>query len=67
MWLSVKCFIFSVDACIYNTCAFLIVVLILMYAFIVLVLLKRFFYFYCKVDVDADNVQRRELVTFYGV
>ena len=34
-----KCF--SVDVCIYSTCAFLIVMLILVYAFIVLV------FFYC--------------------
>ena len=37
-------------------------VLILMYAFIVLVL-----FFYCQADFDVDNVQRRELVIFYGV
>ena len=51
-----KCF--SVDACIYSTCAFLIVMLIFMYAFIVLVL-ENFFFFFCQVDVDVDNVQHR--------
>ena len=41
----------DIDVCFYSTCAF-----------------KKFFFnFYCKVDVDVDNVQRRELVTFYGV
>ena len=69
MFLHYLCFFdchVDVDACIYSTCAFLIVMLILMSAFIVLVLLKSFF-FYCQVDVDVDNVQHRELVTFYGV
>ena len=48
----------DVDACIYSTCAFLIVMFNLMYAFTVLV------FFDCHVDVD--NVQHRELVHFYG-
>ena len=44
---------------------FVVVILILMYAFIVLVLF--FFFFDCQADFDVDNVQRRELVNFYGV
>ena len=36
--------------------------LIVMYEFIILVL-----FLYCQVDFDVDNVQRRELVNFYGV
>ena len=39
------------------------VILILMCAFIALVL----FFFGCRADFDIDNVQRRELVNFYGV
>ena len=58
----VKCF--SDDVCIYSTCAFLIVMLLLMYAFIVFVLFSYFLLicFNCHVDVDVDNVQRGEHV-----
>ena len=67
-----KCFNIEVPICFFNfyfyffnwvsTWLFVVVVnLILMYAFIVLVL------FDCQADFDADNVQRRELVIFYGV
>ena len=56
---------FSVDVCIYSTCAFLTVMLILMYAFTVFVLFILFYY--CQLAADVDNVQRHELVTLYGV
>ena len=39
-----------------------LVILILIFAFIVLAL-----FFDCQADFDVDNVQRRELVIFYGV
>ena len=39
--------------------------LIVMYAFIVLVPFCLFVD--CQADFDVDNVQRRELVMFYGV
>ena len=47
---------------------FVVVILILMYAFIVLVLFVVVVVVVdCKADFDVDNVQRRELVNFYGV
>ena len=44
-------------------------IMIDMYAFIVLVLflLSFLFCFDCQVDFDFNNVQRRELVSFYGI
>ena len=41
-------------------------VLFYWYLFIVIVLFFILF-FYCQADFDVDNVQRRELVNFYGV
>ena len=41
---------FDIDVCIYSTCT-------LFYIYIC---------FDCQVDFDVDNVQRRELVIFYG-
>ena len=64
----VKCF--NIDVRIYGTLLFFFhpgffVILILMYAFIVLVLFVVVVD--CQADFDVDNVQRRELVNFYGV
>ena len=58
-----------VDVRIYRTCAFLLSCFVLAFCrvdidvceFIVLVL------FYCQVDVEVDNVQRRELVNITGI
>ena len=47
-WLSVKCF--SVDVCTYSACAFLIVMLTLMYVLRVLTL-----FWDCNVDLDFDK------------
>ena len=44
-----------------------VVILILMYAFKALVLFLFFVVVDCQADFDVDNVQRRELVNFYGV
>ena len=41
---------FDIDVCIYSTCTFLLLLLLVV-----------------KTDFDVDNVQRRELVNFYGV
>ena len=42
---------FDIDVCIYSTCTFVVVVVVVD----------------CQADFDVDNVQRRELVNFYGV
>ena len=46
---------FDIDVCIYSTCTFFFFVCL----FFVVV--------DCQADFDVDNVQRRELVHFYGV
>ena len=63
---TVLCFFFPLF--LFFVCLFyagFFVILILMYAFIVLVLFVVVVD--CKADFDVDNVQRRELVIFYGV
>ena len=51
----------NVDACIYSVCPFGLLIYLFVWWFVVVVVVVG------PVDVDVDNVQRRELVTFHGV
>ena len=63
----VRVFIFVISICMFSSHPGFFCHLVLMYASCFFFFFCFFCFFDCQADFDVDNVQRRELVIFYGV